>query len=66
MGRQKQISNETWMDTFNRIHNPWMFNNEKKTKKVKIKGTRKKKNTFEIDKAIVDKIQNNYLIEDSD
>jgi putative phage-type endonuclease len=40
--------------------------NEKKTKKVKIKGTRKKKNTFEIDKAIVDKIQNNYLIEDSD
>lgn len=39
---------------------------EKKTKKIKIKGTRKKQNTFEIDKAVVDKIQNNYLIEDSD
>jgi len=39
---------------------------EKKTKKIKIKGTRKKKNTFEIDKAVVDKIQNNYIIEDSD
>jgi len=39
---------------------------EKKTKKIKIKGTQKKKNTFEIDKAVVEKIQNNYLIEDSD
>tara|TARA_R110002012_G_scaffold62688_1_gene164791 strand:- start:2062 stop:2211 length:150 start_codon:yes stop_codon:yes gene_type:complete len=42
MGRQKQISNENWMDTFNRIHNPWMFNNEKKTEKKKTK--KKKKN----------------------
>ena len=40
---------------------------EKKTKKIKLKETsKKKKNIFEIDKAIVDKIQNNYLIDDSD
>jgi len=40
---------------------------EKKTKKIKIKKvtTQKKKNIFEIDKAVVEKIQNNYLI-DSD
>ena len=39
---------------------------EKKTKRIKIKQPPKKnKNTFEIDKAVVDKIQNNYLI-DSD
>ena len=39
---------------------------EKKIKKIKVKGTQKKKNTFEIDKAIVEKMQNNYLIDDSD
>jgi len=40
---------------------------EKKIKKIKIKKEikQKKKNTFEIDKAVVEKIQNNYLI-DSD
>ena len=39
---------------------------EQKIKKIKVKGSRKKKTTFEIDKAIVDKTQNNYLIDDSD
>ena len=39
---------------------------KRKQKKIKIKGPQKKKNTFEIDKAFVEKIQNNYLIEDSD
>ena len=36
----------------------------KRTKKIKIKDNKekKKKNTYEIDKAIVEKIQNNYLI----
>ena len=38
---------------------------EKKIKKIKVKGIPKKKTTYEIDKAVVDKIQNNYLI-DSD
>ena len=43
---------------------------ERKTKKIKIKKDenkkeKSKKNTFEIDKAVVEKIQNNYLI-DSD
>jgi len=41
MGVKKiQISNENWMDTFNRVHNPGMFKDEKKTKKKK---TEKKK-----------------------
>ena len=45
MGVKKiQISNENWMDTFNRIHNPGMFNDEKKKKKTKKnKRTKKKK-----------------------
>jgi len=38
---------------------------EKRTKKIKIKKPVQKKNTFSIDKAIVETIQNNYLI-DSD
>ena len=40
MGVKKiQISNENWMDTFNRIHNPWIFKDEKKKKKTKKKKT---------------------------
>ena len=39
---------------------------EKRTKKIKLKKpSQKKKNTFSIDKAVVEQIQNNYLI-DSD
>ena len=44
---------------------------EKKTKRIKLreekknKKEEKKKNTFEIDKAVVEKLQTNYLI-DSD
>jgi hypothetical protein len=33
MGRK--ITDENWMDTFNQIHNPWMFTNEKKKTKKK-------------------------------
>jgi len=41
MGVKKiQISDENWMNTFNRIHNPWIFKDEKKTQKKK---TQKKK-----------------------
>ena len=33
----KKITDENWMDTFNRVHNPGMFKNEKKkTKKIMI------------------------------
>ena len=46
MGVKKiQISNENWMDTFNRIHNPGMFNDEKKKKKTKKKKTNRRRNT---------------------
>ena len=46
MGVKKiQISNENWMDTFNRIHNPWIFKDEKKKKKTKKKKTSRGRNT---------------------
>ena len=46
MGVKKiQISNENWMDTFNRIHNPGMFYDEKKKKKTKKKKTSRRRNT---------------------
>ena len=32
--KMRQVSDENWMTTFNRIHNPWMFRDEKKKKKT--------------------------------
>ena len=43
MGRT--VKNEKWMDTFNRIHNPGMFKDEKKKKKTKKKKTNRKRYT---------------------
>jgi hypothetical protein len=41
--KMRQVSDENWMTTFNRIHNPWMFRDEKKKKKTKKKKTNRKR-----------------------
>ena len=39
----KKLTDENWMDTFNRTHNPWMFIDEKKKTKKKTKVRRYRK-----------------------
>ena len=39
------FKDEKWMDTFNRVHNPRMFQDEKKKKKTKKKKTNRKRYT---------------------
>ena len=41
----KTVTDEKWMDTFNRIHNPRIFKDEKKKKKTKKKKTNHKRYT---------------------
>ena len=47
VGRNKNWTGPSeWMMEFNRVHNPWMFDDEKKTNKKKIeKKNQKQKDT---------------------
>ena len=39
----KKLIDENWMDTFNRVHNPWMYTDEKKKTKKKTRVRRYRK-----------------------